>query len=190
MSEPLRLAARVSRVRVPIGFGCGVLVLWLATPTLATVLAGTMISAIGEAIRVWAAGHLNKAREVTASGPYRWTAHPLYVGSSVMGVGLAIACGSAIAAAVIAGYLMVTLTAAVREEETYLHSRFGHRYDRYRRDGVTDEGRRFSLALALSNREHRAVVGLALVVLLLVWKATYHGTFWRTAGTRFVRPGG
>ena len=107
-----------------------------------------------------------------------------------MGLGLAIACGSAVAAALIASYLMVTLTAAVRQEETFLRSTFGHRYDRYRRDGVIDEGRRFSLALALTNREYRAVVGLALAVLLLVWKATYNETFWRTAGTRFVRPGG
>ena len=30
----------------------------------------------------------NKAREVTSSGPYRWFAHPLYVGSSIMGAGL------------------------------------------------------------------------------------------------------
>ncbi len=190
MSERQRLVARLARMRVPLGFGCGALVLWIATPTFATLLAGTTISAIGEAIRVWAAGHLNKAREVTASGPYRWCAHPLYVGSSVMGLGLAIACGSAVAAALIASYLMVTLTAAVRQEETFLRSTFGHRYDRYRRDGVIDEGRRFSLALALTNREYRAVVGLALAVLLLVWKATYNETFWRTAGTRFVRPGG
>ena len=28
----------------------------------------------------WAAGHLHKSREVTSSGPYRWLAHPLYVG--------------------------------------------------------------------------------------------------------------
>ncbi len=51
---------------------------------------------------IWAAGHLNKSREVTASGPYRWVAHPLYVGSSIMGVGLAIASGSLIVAVVIA----------------------------------------------------------------------------------------
>ena len=41
----------------------------------------------GEALRMWAAGHLNKSREVTSSGPYRFVAHPLYVGSSMMGAG-------------------------------------------------------------------------------------------------------
>jgi hypothetical protein len=27
------------------------------------------------------------------------------------------------------------------------------------------------------NREHRAMVGLAIAVLLLAWKATYNGSF-------------
>ena len=29
------------------------------------------VAALGEALRIWAAGHLNKSREVTSSGPYR-----------------------------------------------------------------------------------------------------------------------
>src|SRR5206468_3622799 len=88
---------RLARLRVPLGFVCGVVVLWLAQPTRESLVYGSGIAAIGEALRVWAAGHLNKSQEVTSSGPYRWTAHPLYVGSSVLGVGLAIA--SAILAA-------------------------------------------------------------------------------------------
>ena len=68
----------------------GRVVLWLAQPTRATLAIGTALAIGGECLRVWASGHLNKAREVTASGPYRWFAHPLYVGSSIMGVGLAI----------------------------------------------------------------------------------------------------
>jgi hypothetical protein len=190
VSDRADLTRRLARLRVPLGFGCAALVLWLAAPTAATLLAGTAIAAIGEAVRIWAAGHLNKAREVTASGPYRWLAHPLYVGSAVMGAGLAVACGSAIAAALIGAYLIATITAAVRHEEAFLRSAFGHRYDRYRRDGRIDEGRRFSFALAMTNREHRAVAGLVVAVLLLAWKATYNGAFWRTAGTRFVKPGG
>ena len=47
-------------------------------------------------MRVWAAGHLLKAREVTRSGPYRFVAHPLYLGSSLIGVGLAIGSGSTV----------------------------------------------------------------------------------------------
>jgi protein-S-isoprenylcysteine O-methyltransferase Ste14 len=182
------LAEALARRRVALGFVCGALVFWLATPTGTTLVAGTSIAIVGECLRVWASGHLNKAREVTVSGPYRWSAHPLYVGSSVMGAGLAIASNSVTVAGVIALYLAVTFTAAIKNEEAFLRRTFGDQYDRYRygRPAVAaadeDANRQFSLAQAMTNREHRALAGLAVAVLLLVWKATYNGSFWRAAG--------
>jgi protein-S-isoprenylcysteine O-methyltransferase Ste14 len=164
---------------VPLGFVCGVLVFWLSRPTRATLIAGFAIASLGEAIRFWAAGHLHKAREVTSSGPYQWFAHPLYLGSSVMGVGLSVACRSATVAVLIALYLGATLVAAIRSEEAVLRRSFGDRYDRYRRPDVSgppnaDVGRGFSLAQAIANREHHAAVGLVLALLLLLWKTTYN----------------
>ena len=184
------LAEALARRRVALGFVFGVLVLVLAQPTGRSLLAGMSIAAGGEAIRIWAAGHLRKSREVTVSGPYRWCPHPLYVGSSVMGVGLAIASASVPVASLIAIYLVATLTAAITNEEAFLRRTFADQYDRYRR-GVTEERRerraasrrRFSLEQAMANREHRAVAGLGIVILLLIWKATYNGVFWRAAGT-------
>ena len=179
----------LARMRVALGFVFGVLVLILAQPTGRSLLVGMSIAACGEAFRIWAAGHLHKAREVTASGPYRWVPHPLYVGSSVMGLGLAIACASVPVAVLIAVYLVTTLTAAIKSEETFLRRTFGDQYDLYR-SGVAakrrDRGsaqRRFSMCQAIANREHRAVLGFVIALLLLIWKATYNGAFWRTAGT-------
>ena len=160
-----------ARFRVTIGFTSAVFVLWLAEPTPATLVVGTAIAALGELIRIWAAGHLNKSREVTSSGPYRWIAHPLYVGSSVMGAGIAVASDSGVVAVIVAAYLALTLTAAIKSEEAFLRRVFGDRYDRYRDAGVVDMRRRFSLSRAIANREHRAVIGLVLAVLLLAWKA-------------------
>jgi len=179
----------IARMRVALGFVFGVLVLILAQPTARSLLVGMSIAAVGELFRIWAAGHLHKSREVTASGPYRFVPHPLYVGSSVMGVGLAIACGSVLVAVLIAIYLVTTLTAAIKSEEAFLRRTFGDQYDLYRsgvaakrRDRATAR-RRFSAAQAIANREYRAVVGFLIALLLLVWKATYNGAFWRTAGT-------
>ena len=172
---------RVARWRVPLGFAFGGLVMWLARPTAQTLFAGVPIAVAGEALRVWAAGHLNKAREVTASGPYRWMAHPLYVGSSIIGAGVAVASGSAVVFVLVAAYLGVTITAAIATEEEALRRKFGERYDRYRRGGAADSARRFAFAQALANREHRAVAGLAAAILLLLAKATYNGLFWRAS---------
>jgi len=181
------MVAALARLRVALGWVFGVLVIVLAHPTSGTIAIGMSIAAGGEALRVWAAGHLNKAREVTSSGPYRWTGHPLYVGSSIMGAGLAIACASVPDALLIAVYLAVTLTAAIKSEEAYLRRTFGEQYDLYKQ-GIAAKrarpgaaARRFSVRQAIANREHRAIVGLVVAILLLALKATYNGLFWRAA---------
>jgi hypothetical protein len=183
--------ATLARFRVALGFVFGVLVLILAQPTARSLVAGMSMAACGEAIRIWASGHLRKSREVTVSGPYRFVAHPLYVGSSVMGAGLAIASANVIVAALIALYLAATLTAAIKSEEAFLRRTFGDQYDLYRsgvaakrRERSAATQRRFSLAQAMANREYRAVAGLGIAILLLIWKATYNGLFWRAAGTQ------
>lgn len=111
MSE---LARRVARYRVRLGFPSAVLALWLAQPTERSLAAGAIVALVGEGLRIWAAGHLEKGREVTASGPYRFSRHPLYLGSTIIGVGFAIAAASVAAACVVVAYLAITLTAAMR----------------------------------------------------------------------------
>jgi protein-S-isoprenylcysteine O-methyltransferase Ste14 len=170
----------LARRRITLGFFFGALVLWFAQPSLRSLAAGTLIACAGEALRIWAAGHLNKARELTSSGPYRWVSHPLYIGSAIMGAGLAVASGSIIVALLIALYLSLTITAAVKSEEAFLSRAFGDEYDRYR-SGVVGTAR-FTLSRTIENREHRAAIGLALAVLLLFLKATYNGLFWRVGG--------
>jgi protein-S-isoprenylcysteine O-methyltransferase Ste14 len=178
------LVVGLARLRVALGFVFGVLVLILAQPTRRSLVVGMSIAACGELFRIWAAGHLHKSREVTASGPYRWVPHPLYLGSSVMGIGLAVASASMLVAILIALYLGTTLAAAIKSEETYLRRAFGEQYELYRsgleekrRSSGPASRRRFSLAQAMANREYRAVVGLVVGMLLLVWKATYNDSF-------------
>ena len=178
------IARRLARFRVPLGFVSGVIVLWLARPTPMTLGIGIPVAIAGEMLRLWAAGHLNKSREVTMSGPYRWFAHPLYVGSSIMAAGLAIASGRAAVAALIVVYLAATLTAAITSEEAFLRQTFGDRYERYRAGRPTsgaDAGRRFSFAQARANHEPRTIAGVIAAVLLLILKAAYNGAFWRAA---------
>lgn len=169
--------ARFARLRVPLGFAVGAMVLWLAEPTVRTLVVGSAIACLGEALRIWAAGHINKSRELTTSGPYQWFGHPLYVGSSVMGIGLAVASNSLAVYLAIALYLGVTITVAVKAEEAFLRRKFGDEYDRYRgRPARPDANagvpspRRFDIEQAMRNREYRAVIGLVLVTSLLLLK--------------------
>jgi protein-S-isoprenylcysteine O-methyltransferase Ste14 len=168
-----RVARRLARLRVPAGFAAGAAVLWLARPTWGTLAAGAIVAAAGQALRGWAAGHLEKGREVTRSGPYRWMRHPLYAGASLMAVGLTVAARDLAVAVLVAAYLGVMLTAAIRSEEATLRARFGPEYDAYA-GGSVDRARRFSLARARRNREHRAVLGLIVALLILGVKAWAH----------------
>ena len=74
-----------ARFRVPLGFACarrsrsG----WRGRRA-QSLLIGLVVALAGETLRIWAAGHIEKGREITRSGPYRYVRHPLYLGSSLM----------------------------------------------------------------------------------------------------------
>jgi protein-S-isoprenylcysteine O-methyltransferase Ste14 len=164
------LLKRIARLRVPLGFVFGIVVLWLAHPTRRTLLLGGAIALCGELLRIWAAGHLEKGREVTISGPYRLTRHPLYFGSTLIGIGLVVAAANVTVAAIVIAYLAVTLTAAIRTEEAHLTEKFGSAYPEYRAGKIVGAERDFSLERAIRNREYRAAIGVLLVFLVLFWK--------------------
>ena len=165
------LAATIARARVPLGFVCAVAVLWLARPTPRSLALGGAIALIGEAIRIWAAGHLEKGREVTQSGPYRITRHPLYVGSAVIALGAAVATAHAGAIGVIVAYMMSTILSAIRHEEAGMRASFGDQYDAYAESRAAPVERPFSFARAKKNKEHKAVAGIATVAAILWAKA-------------------
>ena len=160
----------LTRFRVGLGFVLAALVLWLSRPEWRAWVAGATIACCGELVRIWAAGHLEKSREVTSSGPYRYSRHPLYVGSTLIGIGVAIASSSLVVAAAIGVYLGFTLSAARRSEEAHLREKFGDAYDAYAERRSEHIARRFSLARALRNREHHTIAGLIAGFAWLAWK--------------------
>jgi protein-S-isoprenylcysteine O-methyltransferase Ste14 len=159
---------KLARLRVPLGFAAFGVCLWLASPTPRSIAMGAAIALVGQALRVWAAGHIEKGREVTQSGPYRLMRHPLYIGSSIMGLGFALASASRGTAFLVSVYFLVTYVAAVRTEEATLDARFSGAYSAYRAGQGAGPPRQFSAERAFrSNREYRSVVGLVCVFALL-----------------------
>ena len=163
----------LARWRVFLGFVFSALVLWLASPTRNSLLLGAAIAAVGECLRLWAAGHLEKSKEVTRSGPYRYTRHPLYLGSSTIGVGIAVASHNWIVAGMVVTYLALTLTAAMLSEEAHLRAKFGDAYDAYTEKRAAPMNRPFSWSRAIGNREHHTMVGLATGLALLAFKSVF-----------------
>ena len=161
----------LARFRVPLGFVSAVLAFWLARPTSWSVAIGFVVALGGEALRVWASGHIEKGREVTRTGPYRFVRHPLYLGSAIMGVGFMIAAQSLVVAVVVSSYLLATLMAAMRTEEATLDARFAGEYSAYRAGTAPPVARAFSLARVRANREYRAIIGLIVGMAILYMKS-------------------
>lgn len=174
----------VQRWRVRGGYVLAAVVLWLARPTLHSILLGAAIGLLGLAIRAYAAGYLRKQEVLTVTGPYAHTRNPLYFGSSILAVGAVVATDSGWAAVLILGYFALVYTLVMRREETELRQKHGPSFDAYAKSvplffpqltpsrelGGTQIS--FSFAQYEKNHEYRAVVGffLLLLVLVIIWR--------------------
>ncbi|MGH9740281.1 MAG: methyltransferase family protein [Candidatus Acidiferrales bacterium] len=180
MSEPRKFWMRW---RVRAGYPVAVLFWIFAQPSYASIELGGIIAAFGLLIRGWAAGHLQKDRELAISGPYAVTRNPLYLGSALLAAGFAIAGGSWADGALVIAYFAVFYYAVMRNEESDLRQRFGTAFEDYAvrvplffprhssRSGASQTSiaaNTFSWALYQRNREYNALIG-TLVGIGLLW---------------------
>ena len=175
---PTNYSSLASRVRVPASFVLGAIYLWFAEPTPLRLALGSIIALTGLAIRAMSAGHLEKNRELTTSGPYAYTRNPLYLGSALAGVGFAIAGGQWWFLLLLALFFAAVYAPVIRNEEAHLRKLFGEQYATYaesvplflprlsarRTDGMAS---RFNGKLYLRNREYEALLAFAMIVLTL-----------------------
>ncbi len=169
-----------SRLRVPLGWVAGALALLLARPRPLSLALGAVIALAGEALRLWASGHLEKTRTLATGGPYAHTRNPLYFGSVVMALGWVVAALSPWVAAAAGAYLLAFYPSVIRQEEAYLREKFGRDYEdwatavplflpRLRPAGPRTS--RFRWERVRGNREWRTVLALPLLAALL-WART------------------
>lgn len=91
MRHPFR--RKTLRARLWPVYALAALLFWLARPTPLGFAVGLVPIALGEALRIWGAGHLVKNDELTVSGPYAYVRNPLYAGTLLIGLGFAVAAG-------------------------------------------------------------------------------------------------
>ncbi len=171
-------AAWAARWRVPLGFLLGIAFLVFSRPTFEMLIAGGAVGAVGVALRAYAAGHLAKNQKLAMSGPYAYTRNPLYLGSALIGAGLAWAGGSGILALAFAVLFAAVYWPVIRREEEYLRRQFGEVYDgyakrvplflpRFRRPA---DGEKFQWKQYWKNREYEAFLGYLAVLIFLAFK--------------------
>jgi protein-S-isoprenylcysteine O-methyltransferase Ste14 len=173
-------AAFFARWRVRLGYPLAIVVLWLARPTLRSILAGGLVGAVGLWIRASAAGHLHKQEILTVTGPYAFTRNPLYLGSFILMIGAAMAAHSWWSALILFGYFALFYSFVMRREERELYQHHGEAFREYARSVpvffprvtpakiASRDGAAFSFAQYKKNREYRAAIGFLLLLLVFV----------------------
>ena len=171
------------RWRVRLGYPLAIVVLYFARPTPPAILLGALIGVVGLAVRAAAAGYLHKQEVLTTAGPYAYTRNPLYLGSSILVLGVAIATRSWISVIILIVYFSLFYSIVMHREANELRARHGVAFDEYAktvplflprlipraRSASTESS--FSLAQYEKNHEWQAAVGflILLVVLYSLW---------------------
>lgn len=183
MIERLRYFVSRNRILTSTALAAG---LWLsAKPGILSVAMGLPVILLGETIRTWSSGQIEKNKRLAMEGPYALTRNPLYLGNFFVGFGFSILAGRwFIPAIFLPAFAFVYLATIEAEEETLLRL-FGAEFETYRATvprffprlrfpiGISGPagplGGRFQWSLVRKHREFNTWLGiLAGIALLLI----------------------
>ncbi len=124
-------------LKVIILWGFTLIFLYFATPSNRSFMAGLPFIFIGIFIRGWAAGHLQRNRQLATSGPYAYVRDPLYLGRFFLLCGFAVMANNRVTYILSAIGVMVFflnyMPRKLRKENARLERHFGERYTEYHR---------------------------------------------------------
>jgi protein-S-isoprenylcysteine O-methyltransferase Ste14 len=169
--------------KIPLFIGALLLVIF-AKPNLAGMVIGIILIIIGEGIRIWAAGHLQKNEMLTVTGPYAYVKNPLYIGSILITGGFCILADNIYILA-IATFMFCFhyIPYKKRMEGDRLKKIFGERFEDYdqkvpdyipRRTPYSDERASWRFKNFIENSEE-GIVLLNVIGILLILSRPYWG---------------
>lgn len=175
MSES-KIITTIYQWRVRFSLLALILTILFARPILLSLLVGLTVTIAGLSLRLWACGHLIKEKELTTSGPYRYTRNPLYLGNIIIGIGVVIGSNSWGVIVIFAIYFLLFYPVIILEEKRRMQKIFPLQYSPYSknvplffpnfRPSWPKSPRKFSWQLYKDNKENRALFGA-----LIYWAA-------------------
>jgi protein-S-isoprenylcysteine O-methyltransferase Ste14 len=184
------------RIRVPLGFVTAAVYLievFRHAPHPNAIAWSLLLVVPGVALRAAASGTVKKNQELTVTGPYAHTRNPLYLGSTLIAAGFAVALLSWPLALLLAAGFAIIYIPVIASEEQFLRATFPD-FGSYcrsvprfiprltpatpvRESGHADESQAvtkagpggFSFALYLKHREYNSALGAALLYLSLLY---------------------
>lgn len=146
------------------------------------ILAGIIVTAIGELIQVWCFACLEKEKVLTIRGPYQLCRNPMYLARYLLILGFIVCTGSWIAMTIYTVVYWFYMVNRVKREEPVLLGIFGQPYTDYCRDvnrflpgfkRLDKDFWFFDWTIMLSNNGHwnflSAVLGYLYLFAMLRW---------------------
>ncbi len=184
------------RIRVPLGFataGIYLVEIFRHAPHPIAIAWSLLLVVPGLALRAAASGTVKKNQELTVSGPYAYTRNPLYLGSTLIAAGFAVALLSWPLALLLAVGFAIIYIPVIASEEQFLRAAFPE-FESYCRSVprfiprlmpaqpnravgqmpvsqpvINAATGGFSFALYLKHREYNSALGAALLYLSLLY---------------------
>lgn len=170
----------ISRNRILTSVILAIPFLLFARPGLLTLSIGLPVILLGETIRIYASGYINKDKEITMDGPYSLTRNPLYLGNFFLGLGFSIAAGNLFFPIIFTILFFFIYHATIEQEEAFLSDKFGDMYARYKAKtsrffptpySIRNSAKgTFNWGLVKKHREYNTWIGILIGILLLVVK--------------------
>lgn len=173
----MELQPFLRRHRRSIGIPLVLAALLLARYNTRFLIPSLILVSMGELIRIWAAGHLQKEKILTTGGPYRFIRNPLYLGSFLIAIGFGLVSGSIWVWILILAYFVLVYIPVIKFEESILHEKFPD-YSAYTQKvpafyptltPYSTSTTQFSYKQAWRNREYNAVLGIVAVYIILIF---------------------
>lgn len=139
---------------------------------------GIVLLAVGELIRFWALGFVErKGKKLARSGPYAFVRNPLYVGNFFLGLGVAVIVWNwVIFVLFLVGFLGI-YAGTIRGEEKHLREMFGKPYEDYCKNVpsflprltpyTVPEKDSFLWSRLIKHHEYITVAGIFLMLMLI-----------------------
>jgi protein-S-isoprenylcysteine O-methyltransferase Ste14 len=158
--------------------------LWLlARPVPTSIFAGLPVILLGEGIRTWSSGQIEKNKRLAKEGPYALTRNPLYLGNFFLGLGFSIMAGHWVVIAVFLPTFAFIYSATIRSEEETLARLFGSEFETYKREVPRffprlrsgRIGGQFQWSLVRKHREFNTWLGVVAGIALMAIKPLVFG---------------
>lgn len=169
---------KFKKIRLLLAWGSIPVLLYCANISDRSFRWGIVILTIGELIRFWALGFVEKkGRKLAMSGPYAFVRNPLYVGNFFLGLGVAVIVSNWIILVLFLAGFFGIYTGTIRGEEKHLREMFGKPYEDYCKNVpsflprltpyAAPEKDSFLWSRIIKHHEYITVAGIFLMVMLI-----------------------